>query len=76
VIKGQLVGARAIDALKAVAQEQVEPGEGRCPVLRDEIFQRYNAGNRHFETDRANMLLIFIDNIDPVEKDRLDRVLP
>src|SRR4051794_4406150 len=66
----------AILAGEAVAQDHVEPGEGRVARRLDIVLQRDDAGQPHLERWAAHIRVVMIDDVDAVEKHRLDRVLP
>ncbi len=68
--------AAAILARESIAQKDVEPRKGRKPRRRDVLPQRDHAGQAHFEIGRMNGSLVFGQNIDALEKNRLDRILP
>src|SRR5436190_19336716 len=76
VVEGQFAGGSAINATETVAQEQVEPGERRIFVGPNELPQ----GNDGRKLERAawavDLSLIMRDDVDPLEKHRLDRRLP
>src|SRR6267143_5899629 len=76
VIEGEVVIGRAILADEAVAQEHVEPGEGRMRGRLDEGFQRHHARQLDLERGAAHRAVVVLNDIDAVEEHRLDRVLP
>ena len=79
VIEGQLrrrMGAPAVLAGEAVAQEDVEPRERRPTILRDILLERHHAGQPELEAGRADHPIIVADDRHAIEEDRLDRVLP
>ena len=79
MVEGQVVGgegAAAILAGEAVAQEDVEAGEGRAARCRNELFQRNDTGQPDFETWGSDDPVIVRYDVDPFQKDRLDRFLP
>src|SRR5436853_5388890 len=79
VVEGELVrGARAaaILAAEAVAQEHVEPGEGRVARRLDIFLEGNDARQAHLEGGAADIGIVMVDDIDPLEEHRLDRVLP
>src|ERR1700722_2659786 len=76
VVEGEIVVGRAILADEAVAQEHVEPGKGGMRGRLDEGFQRHDAGQLNLERGTAHRAVVMLDDIDAVEKHRLDRVLP
>src|SRR5450432_2408964 len=76
VIEGEIVVPRAVLADEAVAQEDVEPGEGGMRSRLDEGLQRHHARQLNFERGAAYRAVVVLDDIDAVEEYRLDRVLP
>ena len=66
----------AILALEAVAEEHVEPGEGRVPRRLHIGLERHHRGQRHREGGAVHHRLVFGDDVHPLEEDRLDGVLP
>jgi len=79
VIEGQVVrGMRpaAILAGEAVAQEDVKPGKGRVARGVDIFLQRDDARQPHLERRAADDRVVMVDDVDPVEEHRLDRILP
>ena len=76
VIEGQIVARCAVLADEAVAQEDIEAGEGGVSGRLDEGFQRYDAWELHLEGGTTYRPVIMLDNVHAIEKDRLDRVLP
>jgi len=76
VVEGQFLAAAAILALKAVAQENVEAGEGRVARGLDIGLQADDARQPHREAGRGHGLIILGDDVDTVEEHGLDRVLP
>src|SRR5271169_5485662 len=76
VIEGKIVIGRAILANETVAQEYVEPGEGGMRGRLDEGLQRHHARQLDFECGAAHGAVIVLDDVDAIEKHRLDRVLP
>src|SRR3954467_8218572 len=79
MIEGQIVRRvrpAAILAGEAGAQEHVETGEGRVARRLDILLQRDDAGQPHLERWAAHIRVVMIDDVDAVEKHRLDRVLP
>ena len=69
-------GGAAVLAGEGVAQEQVEPREGRRAVLRDIALQRHHAGHGHLEGRRAHHVVVGGDHAHAVEEHRLDHLLP
>src|SRR5258706_5584615 len=76
VIEGEIVVGGAVRADEAVAQELVEPGEGGMRGRLDEAFQRHHARQLDLERGAAHGAVIVLDDVDAIEKPRLDRVLP
>src|SRR5712671_746306 len=76
VIEGEIVVGRAILADEAVAQEHVEPGEGGMRRRLDEGFQRHHARQLDLERGTAHRAVVMLNDVDAIEKHRLDRVLP
>ena len=76
VVEGQIVPRSAILAFEFVAQEQVEPGEGRVFRRLHILAQRNDRGDLHIDAGAMHMAVIAGDDIDLVEKHRLYRGLP
>src|SRR4029079_2569984 len=76
VIEGEVVMRRAVLADEAVAQEDVEPGEGGMRGRLDERLQRHHARELDLEARAADRAVVLLDDVDAVEEHRLDRVLP
>ena len=76
MIEGEVLGGAAILALEAIPQEHIESCKGGIAGGLDVSFERNNGGQPHFETRRMHRTVIFLQNVDPLEKHRLDRVLP
>src|SRR3979409_2497468 len=76
VVEREIVIGRAILADEAVAQEHVEPGEGRMRGRLDEGFQRNHARRPDPEGGAGGRAVVVLDDVDAVEKHGLDRVLP
>src|ERR1700724_3387788 len=76
VIEGEIVAGRAILAGETVAQEHVEPGKGGMRGRLDEGFQRHHARQLNLERGAAHRAVVVLDDINAIEKHRLDRVLP
>src|SRR6267154_2126556 len=66
----------AVLASKAVPQEHVEPRESGMPRRVDVFLQRDDTGQPHLEGGAAHNGIVMVDDVDAVEKHRLDRVLP
>src|SRR6266850_4342718 len=76
VIEGEVVMRVAVLAHEAVAQEDVEPGEGGVRGRPDERLERDHARKLDLEGRTAHRAVVMLDDIDAIEKHRLDRVLP
>jgi len=79
VVEGQFLGRAALGtvlAFEAVAQEDVEAGEGRAARCRDVSLQRDHAGQPHGHAGRVDLGLVFRQDRDPVEEHGLHRILP
>ena len=76
MIEGQVLGGAAILALEAIAQKHVEPRKGRIARGLDVGLEGNNGRQPHFETGRMHLAIVFLQNINALEKHRLDRVLP
>src|SRR5215211_592011 len=76
VIERKVVVRRAILADEAVAQEDVKTGEGGVRARLDERFERHHARELNLEGRAAHRAVVMFDDVDAVEKHRLDRVLP
>jgi hypothetical protein len=76
VIEGEVVARAAILAGEAVAQENVEAGEGGVAGRFDIGLERDHGGKPHLEGGTSNRLVVFRNDVHPVEKHRLDGVLP
>src|SRR5260370_5416442 len=79
VIEGQIVRRVRLAAIltaEAVAQEDVEPGESGTARGGNVFLQRDDAGQAHLEARAAHHLPIFGDDVDAIEKYRLDDFLP
>src|SRR6185312_6037193 len=76
VVEGEVVMRVAVLADEAVAQEDVEPGEGRMRGRLDERFQRHHAWKLDLETRAVHRAVVMLDNVDAIETHRLDRLLP
>lgn len=61
---------------KIIPQKDIEPGERRTPDRRDIFFQGNNAGKANALRGRADLHIIFAQNRDTIEKNRLHTVLP
>src|SRR4029079_6200607 len=76
VIEGEVVALAAVLAREAVAQEDVEPGEGRVGRRFHEGLERNHARQLHLERRAVHRAIVIGDDIHAFEKDCLDRVLP
>src|SRR5690606_31592620 len=76
VIEGQIVLGTAILALETVAKEDVETGKGRVKRRLYVGFQADDTGQAHCEGRRRNRLIIFGDNVYPIEEYSLYGILP
>ena len=76
MVEGQLVEAAAILAGEAVAQEQVEPGEGWIFARPYILAQRDHARQLEGPARAVHLALIGGDDVDPLQEQRLDRGLP
>lgn len=76
MIERQVLTRPAILALKTITQEQVEPREGGIFIGLHILTQRNDAGDLHLHRGAMHFTLIAFDDINAVEKDRLDRRLP
>src|SRR3546814_20475169 len=76
MVEGQFLARPAILAGEPVAQEQVEPGEGRMLRRLHILAQRDDTGDRHRPRRRPDLALVILDDGDAVEEYRLYRGLP
>src|SRR5439155_9984591 len=79
MVEGQVVRGvwlAAILAGEAVAQKYVEPGKCRMPGRRHVFLQRDDTRQLHFQRRAAYADVVMVDDVDAIEKHRLDRVLP
>src|SRR6516225_3093077 len=76
MIEGQIVAGAAILARKTVAQKNVESCEGRVRGRLYESFQRNHARQLHLEAWAAHCAVVIGDDVHPLEKHRLDGILP
>jgi hypothetical protein len=76
VIEGKVLAVSAILAAEAVAQEDVEAGEGRVTGRFNVGFEGYDRGEADLEGRTSHDLVVFRHNVDPVQEHRLDRILP
>ena len=76
MVEGQLARVAAILAGEAVAQEQVESGEGRIFGRADILPERDHARQLHRHGRAVHLALISGDDVHPLQKDRLDGGLP
>ena len=66
----------AILADETIAQEDVEPGESGMRGRLDERLQRHHARKLDLEARAVHRAVVVLDDVDAIEKHRLDRVLP
>ena len=66
----------AILAGEAVAQKDVESREGRRARMIDIGLQRHDRRQAHLERRRADDGVILSDDVDAIEEDRFQGVLP
>src|SRR5437764_9111646 len=66
----------AVLAAEAVAKEDVEPGEGGVRARLDERLQRHHARKLDLKARAVHCAVVVLDDVDAIEKHRLDRVLP
>ena len=66
----------AILAGEPVPQENVEPGKCWVPRWLHICLERHNTGQFELEAWTADNPVILGDDVDPIKKYRLDRVLP
>ena len=76
MVEGQFPVTAAIDAAETVAEEQVEPGEGRIFVGPDELAQGDHRRQLHRGRRAVHLPVIMGDDVDAFEEHRLDRGLP
>jgi len=76
MIEGEVVARAAILAAEAVAQEDVEPGEGGIGGGFDVGLERHHARQLHFNRGAVHRVVIFLDDVHAFEEHRLDGVLP
>ena len=76
MVERQVVARAAILARETVAQKHVEPREGRVRRRLNEGLERYDARQLHLEARAAHRALVVGDDVHPLEKHRLDSVLP
>jgi hypothetical protein len=76
MIEGQILGAATILAGETIAQKQVKPRERGILRWLYILFERDDGGQLHREIGAVHLAVIFLDNVNPVKKHRLDRVLP
>ena len=61
---------------EAVSKKNIEAREGRLSRRLHIGFQRHNRGQAHFKVRTSDRLVVMRDDIHPIEKNRLDRILP
>src|SRR4029453_15481367 len=71
VIEGEVVMRVGVLADKAVAEEDVEPGEGRMRGRLDERLQRHHAWKLDLEARTVHCAVVVLDDVDAIEKNRL-----
>src|SRR3546814_11311958 len=76
MVEGQFLARPAILAGEPVAQEQVEPGEGRMLRRLHILAQRDDTGDRPRPRRRPDTELVILDDGDAVEEYSLYRGLP
>jgi len=76
VIEGQFLRRAAILALEAIAQEDVEAGEGGMARRLDVGFEADDRGKPHRIGRTSHRPVVFRQDRYPVEEYRLDGVLP
>ena len=79
MVKSQIMGREKLSAVltgKPVAQEHVEPGEGRAFGGPDIFLEGDDAGQGHFQAGRADHPVVFGDRVDPAHKRGFHRILP
>ena len=76
MVEGQLPRIATILADEPVAQEKVEPGEGRMFGRLHILSQRDDARDRHRPCRAVHFARIVGDDVHPFQKDRLDGGLP
>src|SRR6185437_3463623 len=76
MIEGEVVAPAAILAGEAVAQENIEPGEGGMRRRLHEALERHDARQLHLEAGAVHRAIVIGDDVHAVEEDGLDCVLP
>src|SRR6516225_7008137 len=76
MIEGQIVAGAAILARKTVAQKNVESRESRVRGRLYESLKRNHARQLYLEAWAAHCPVVIGDDVHPLEKHRLDGVLP
>ena len=76
VIESEIAMGATVLAGKTIAQKNVEAGKGRLADGLDKGLQRNDGRQSHLEAGTSHGRLVFGDDIDPIEEDRLDRILP
>ena len=66
----------AILALEMIPQKQVEPGKGRVLRRPHILLERDHGGQLHREIGTVHFALIFLNDVNPIQKHGLDRILP
>src|SRR5829696_7778474 len=76
MVEGQVLAVAAILAGEAVAKEDVESREGGVARRLDVGLERDDGGEPHLEARTSDRLVVFGDDVHPLEEHGLDRVLP
>jgi len=76
MIEGQILAGTAILAAETVAEEDIETGEGGMAGRSDIAFEGNHRGEADLEARTSDRLVVIGNDIHPVEKHRLDRILP
>ena len=76
VVEGQVGLRAAVLAGEGVPQEKVEARKGRRPVLGDVGLERHHARQLHLEGRRVDHEVVGGHDLDPLQKNRLDDLLP
>ena len=76
MVKCQIFCSAAILAFKVITQEHVKPRKCRVHGRLDVFLEADNTWNPHGKRGRVHLGIIFCNDVDPVEEDRLDRILP
>ncbi len=76
VVEGQIAPRAAILAAELVPQEQIEAREGHALLRFDVILEHHDGRDPDLRARAAHHLLVFGDDIDPLEPRGLHRFLP